>query len=366
MPEFGTQVYWYEIPACLPPWKDEAERARAWHVSRGVEGAISDNRHLLVLPRAELLERRRAERTPRKRTNRHWGIVLEPYLSPLHGLNMVMSELQVPPITTGEAREAVNVVCEECNVMTQQHSRRGTQSRTLSQGGVKTETLTQQSAAAAMDLREAPLLEVVKILCASRRLEVTTFSKAELRRKGRLGAADVLPRRRVIMAFDRSKPLFVFATAVVAKKRNTATETACYLQLVAPTSNPVPWRRLQLGVMPYLPPNECVVVAVQRHHDDDEENDNNNSDSGADRTYEGDAHAQKELVLGDDETDSDDGGEADGFQPPQQSHGDDDKKFERRRKRLREAHSDASDTSKESEGSRQHRLVPPVGRGGAE
>ncbi|RNF17147.1 uncharacterized protein Tco025E_05076 [Trypanosoma conorhini] len=343
MPDFSTQVYWHDLPACPPPWKDEAEHARMWRISRGVEGNISDHHHhLLVLPRAELLERRRAERAPRKRVNRHWGIVLEPYLSPLHGLNMVMSELQVPPVTTEEAREAVKVVREEYDAMTQH----GTQSRTLSQGGVKIETLTQQSTAAAMDLREAPLLEVVKILCASRRLEVTTFSKAELRRKGRLGVADVLPRRRVIMAFDRSKPLFVFATAVVAKKRNAATATACFLQLVAPTSNPVPWRRLQKGVMPHLPPNECVAVAVQRHPDDDEE------DGDDDGNHSSGACGRNELLLGGDETDADDVGRAGVVQPRQQlkeeGKGDGNDETQQRRKRSRE-NGDVSDAGDESD-----------------
>ncbi|RNC49890.1 hypothetical protein TcCL_NonESM00214 [Trypanosoma cruzi] len=281
MPEFGTQVYWHNIPACPPPWKDEEERARTWRISQHIVGAISDQRHLLEPPRAEILAKRLLGRFAPKRVHRYWGIVCEPYLSPLNGLNMVMSELQVRPIAIEEAKEAVNVVCEEYNAMTQQQQK-SRQSGILSQGGVKTEISTQQSNTAAMDLREAPLLQVVKILCASRGLEVSSFSRAELRSKGRLGVADLLPRRRVIMAFDRSKPKFVFATAVsVKKKKDAEKSTVCYIQLVAPTSNPVPWRQLLKREIPYLPPNECVVVAVQRHHDDEEYDDDDGDEKKA-------------------------------------------------------------------------------------
>ncbi|ESS71138.1 hypothetical protein TCDM_00179 [Trypanosoma cruzi Dm28c] len=321
MPEFGTQVYWHNIPACPPPWKDEEERARTWRISQHIVGAISDQRHLLEPPRAEILAKRLLGRFAPKRVHRYWGIVCEPYLSPLNGLNMVMSELQVRPITIEEAKEAVNVVCEDYNAMTQQQQK-STQSGILSQGGVKTEISTQQSNTAAMDLREAPLLQVVKILCASRGLEVSSFSRAELRSKGRLGVADLLPRRRVIMAFDRSKPKFVFATAVsVKKKKDAEKSTVCYIQLVAPTSNPVPWRQLLKREIPYLPPNECVVVAVQRHHDDegyDDDDDGDEKNSGDDGPYLSDANVRSEVLLGDNESEKDDLGEEGDAQPRQQ------------------------------------------------
>ncbi|EKF31702.1 hypothetical protein MOQ_004457 [Trypanosoma cruzi marinkellei] len=352
MPEFGTQVYWHDIPACPPPWKDEEERARTWRISQRIVGTISDQRYLLAPPRAEILTKRLLGRFAPKRVHRHWGIVCEPYLSPLHGVNMVMSELQVRPITSEEAKEAVNVVCEDYNAMTQQQQQqqqKTAHSGVLSQGGVKTEISTQQSNTAAIDLREAPLLQVVKILCASRGLEVSSFSKAELRRKGRLGVADLLPRRRVIMAFDRSKPKFVFATAVSVKKKkkkknDAEKSTVCYIQLVAPTSNPVPWRQLLKREMPYFPPNECVVVAVQRHHDD-EEYDDDEKNSGDGGPYLRDANVGSEVLLGGNESDNEDLREEKDAQPRHQQEGDNPQK------RHKCECADKTDSSDMSEGS---------------
>ncbi|KAH9601448.1 hypothetical protein LSM04_001996 [Trypanosoma melophagium] len=239
MPDGGQQVYWHDIPRCPPPWRRSAAPTRA-----------------------EIVQQRRCERAGPPPCGRHWGIVLEPYLTPLLGLNMAMRELRVAAVTREEAVAAVAAVSEELNVMTQQ-------SQSLNGRRMKAETMTQQSNVTAMDVREAPLLEVVRVLCNTRGLEVTTFSKAELRLKRRIGLADVLPRKRIVMAFDRSKPLFVFLTAVtVQKKKWETTSHAKFLNLVAPTSNPVPWRRLLRGAIPNFPLNECVLVAVQRYHDD--------------------------------------------------------------------------------------------------
>ncbi|ORC92150.1 uncharacterized protein TM35_000043640 [Trypanosoma theileri] len=271
MPDGGQQVYWHDIPRCPPPWRATAAPTRR-----------------------EVVLQRRCERATPPPCGRHWGIVLEPYLTPLHGLNMVMRELQVAAVTREEAAAAVATVSEELNAMTQQLP-----SQSPSQRGrqFKEEGMTQQSSATAMDVREAPLLEVVKVLCATRGLEVIAFSKAELRLKKRIGLADVLPRKRVVMAFDRSKPLFVFLTAVMVKKKKWGTTTqAKFLNLVAPTSNPVPWRRLLRGAIPNFPLNECVLVAVQRCHDD--------------YTTEGfplsnGLHEREEFLLGGDDSDGD-------------------------------------------------------------
>ncbi|KEG06966.1 hypothetical protein DQ04_11451010 [Trypanosoma grayi] len=332
MPEVGSQVYWHNIPGSPAPWKDEKERARMWDLSRRVEGNISDTRYLLERPLTELLMLRRVERGKPAQADHYWGLVLEPHLSPLHGINMVMKELQVATVTREEAAEAVAAVIEEYDVMTQQQP---SQSQTnAGRYSVKAEMMTQQSTAPAMDMREAPLLEVVKVLCNARGLEVSMLTKAELRRKGRIGVADVLPRRRVIMAFDRSKPHYIFVRTVMLRKAGKKGFVKPHMQLVAPTSSPVPWRRLLLAGMPNLPSNECVVVAVQRVHD--------NYDINGMPLKGQAAHVDdRELVLGDNNDESDDGAEG-GVNRKQLKDGNPKKC----RKRSRESEGDTSDGDK--------------------
>ncbi|KAG8345669.1 hypothetical protein ERJ75_001727100 [Trypanosoma vivax] len=268
MPDVTTQVYWHDIPGAQAPWQDEQEYARMWVISSKIKGLVSDRSHLLQPLRKEVLQMRARIRRKPPPSDRFWGIVLEPYLSPLLGLNMIMKELQVPGVTYEEAAAAVSVVEEEYNLLTQQFgTQQGSQWSEYEANVTQRSTVSRRNATPAMDVKEAPLLEVVKILCADRKLIVTPLSKEELRRKGRISFSDLVSHKRVVIAFDRSKPHFAFALGVVVKKKAEAVGQVRCMQLVAPTANPTPWRRLVKVGMERLSANDCVVVVVQRQDD---------------------------------------------------------------------------------------------------
>nr|CCC93110.1 conserved hypothetical protein [Trypanosoma congolense IL3000] len=275
----GTQVYWHDLPDAPPPWKDEKEYDTMWRLSRSVKGCVSGPDQMTRPPREEVLLFRSRIRHKPKSVARYRGIVLERYLGPLLGVNMVMRELGVAPVTEQEARDVVDVITEKYNQMTKLSLSQASQ-------GKKNASTCQEGAT---NLQGPPLLGAVKMFCKARNLSVSSVSKEHIKKKKRISYLDLVPRKCVIMVFDPSKPHFVCAIGLPGRGKKSKEKVDCML-LLAPTANPVPWRCVVKSGLEGIQLKDCDVVTIWKMRG---EQSNGVLEDASPMTEEGEQHDER-------------------------------------------------------------------------
>ncbi|CAJ1993128.1 class I transcription factor A subunit 2 [Leishmania donovani] len=259
MPAKETQVYWHDLPAPRPPWRNaeelkqcvlESKRIAAqmarqqWRSVCGAVPALQSSIPRALLSRAEQVSR--AERL-RDRATRHIErpvlfrrVVPEPHATPLQVVNLIMEHLRQRPVLTAEAAEVAERVTLHFKMLTQssQHRREGGASRPRCNrggagprgGGTATESVLSQvqeqddtrlgltssqatiggtAGSLSMALQDSLLLDTVAEFCAARELVFRRLSRADLRdMRHRVSSVEAVPYRRVVVLADRHDPIF--------------------------------------------------------------------------------------------------------------------------------------------------------------
>ncbi|CCW69487.1 unnamed protein product [Phytomonas sp. Hart1] len=313
MPEVAVQTG-HSTPNPL----DSGSLSHSFYAPEGAVFGLQKAPFFSAFTRPSLEERRRRMRLRYDLASRSlsWGLVVEPYLTPLMAVNIVLGELGAAPITSDEARVAIDRVvnyyarevrspspCEGARRRRRKEKGEGEQGvvpssqgsilSTLNASQVMTTQRRGEWESRAAILQDALLVEVLRELCASPRrgcaLKVSRMPDREVRRmrgKRRLGLIDVLPQRRAVLLADRCDPSFALIYGVVggpprtAKSRfhmsnstfsnnadehpNDVSDGITYMQVLAVAHHPVPWRRIIKTHFPSFSAKELAVAFIEK------------------------------------------------------------------------------------------------------
>lgn len=191
----------------------------------------------------------------------------EPFLTPLHHLNLVFSELGVPSASADEVSRAVNVIREQFSglsfsikdKLSQKRSRKKAESiLTVSQV-----SMSQYEEQTEVLHRNAPLVDVIQILCESRDL---TIERLNVKHKDEFNRLEVIHRQAVLLYIDKKEPFFVSIFDVPEnlnyKNPLTTFKGRGYIQVIC--CNPAQWRCLHPQKKIALSTKNFVVISISR------------------------------------------------------------------------------------------------------
>lgn len=255
MPDAEVQAYWFDMaesdPHVEPPWGTTSALQRTIQRSRQIRHcriAPSDF-YLELTPRERLLLKRRKD--PSEKVDR--GLLVEPGMTMFGVVNALLQHLRKNPLDPHEVRSVVADIAEEYRLLEQETqttfaesqtraaaSQRASQTTsTLPPGG--SQPLPAATTVGTKEVKEAPLLRVLKRLLEARDLSVVALTKKELRQKrNKIVAQDLIKHKRVVLMVDRQRP--VMAAAMIDSKVSPHAVRES-MHLLVPAAEPVPWRR---------------------------------------------------------------------------------------------------------------------------
>lgn len=203
------------------------------------------------------------------------GAVMEPFLSPLLHLNLLMAELGVSEVSVSEANEVVNLLIQTYTSPAADDSQPSPSQRRRVEESFLTASQTsfssQQCRQTTSRYRHALLLDAMEMLSEPRGLRVTRFtSRGAIGVDGRFSYKDLIPNSSILVFVDKRDPYFMSISAVPSVECRDMTPVPSnpplgkmsLIHLVCCCPHHQSWRILTAASMPRPNFRQCVAAAI--------------------------------------------------------------------------------------------------------